>query len=283
VAVAGSAALALLSLALPAAAQVVIVPGQAVQGEAANLMFRVSNDSATASITRIEMRLPDDAPIAEVYPLSVDNWTPSITMRTLDKPVPSLHGGSSLTEATAAVTWTAVPGKELAPGGTTELTLSVGPLPNADRFVVGVVVTNSDGSTMRWTRQPAPAGSAEQNGAAANGAAAPAAGEGPAPVLTLQTPTGDQAQADHAAHGATAPAAAPAAPAGQSGPAYGGWVLVTLLFIAALTTFSLVRQRRGTTRTPEPEPDDPDPEAGAETGSKKLPEMATTSRSGRAP
>src|SRR5262249_31866321 len=108
VAIAGAGAvLALLVMASPAAASVTFVPGPTTQGDAANLTFRIKNDSSAASINRIEVRLPEDHPIAEVYPLSTDNWAPQITTRTLAQPLQSLHGGGSVTDATAAVTWTA--------------------------------------------------------------------------------------------------------------------------------------------------------------------------------
>jgi uncharacterized protein YcnI len=223
-AIAGAAALALLSLSSPAAAQVVVVPAEAVQGDAADLTFRISNESAAASITQIEVRLPEEAPIAEVYPLSVENWTPSITMRTLDKPLASLHG-PPLTDATSAVTWTAVPGKELPPGGTTELSLAVGPLPSVERLAIGVVLTNSDGTLARWTRLPTTEPTAPT-----------AVDERPAPVLTLRAAAGDEAQATN--HAAT-----PAATR-DSGRSYFGWVLGTLLLVATLTIIGLVLQRR---------------------------------------
>src|SRR5215831_6862246 len=80
------AALALLVLASPAAASVTFLPSPTTQGDAADLTFRIKNDSSVASINRIEVRFPEDQPIAEVYPLSTDNWAPQITTRTLAEP-----------------------------------------------------------------------------------------------------------------------------------------------------------------------------------------------------
>src|SRR4051812_25313539 len=93
VAIAGAgASLALLVLAAPAAANVTFLPTPTTQGDGANLTFRITNDSPVATINRVEVRFPQDQPIAEVYPLSTDNWAPQITTRTLAEPLQSLHG-----------------------------------------------------------------------------------------------------------------------------------------------------------------------------------------------
>jgi hypothetical protein len=239
VAIAGAgAALALLVLASPAAANVTFLPAPTTQGDAANLTFRISDDSTSASINRIEIRFPDDQPIAEVYPLSTDNWAPQITTRTVAKPLQSLHGGASVTDATTGVIWTAMPGLALKPGQSVDLTLAAGPLPNTPQLVVGVILTRSDGVVERWTRAP--------------GATNATTGERPAIVIGLAPATGAPA-ADHD-HGGAAGAAGPqptgvaaannaAGDSGGNSP-YIKWVLVVLVLLAGLTGLSLVRQRR---------------------------------------
>ena len=112
---------------------------------------------AIAGAGATEIRFPDDHPIAEVYPLSTDNWAPPIITWTVADPLPSLHGGT-VTDATAAVTWTAMPGLDLKAGQSVDLTMSVGPLPATPQLGVGVIVTRSDGVVERWTppaRRPA--------------------------------------------------------------------------------------------------------------------------------
>jgi uncharacterized protein YcnI len=236
VAIAGAgAALALLVLASPAAANVTLLPSPTTQGDAANLTFRVSNDSAAATINRIEVQLPEDQPIAEVYPLSTDNWAPQITTRKVATPLPSLHGSGSVTDATTAVTWTAMPGLELKPGQSVDLTVAAGPLPNSPQLVIGIIVTRSDGVVERWTRAP--------------GATSATIDERPAVVISLAPATGDAAAAHN--HGA----AAGAQPTGVAAPASNGsngdgnspyikWVLVILVVLGGLTVVSLYRQRR---------------------------------------
>ncbi|WP_432832382.1 YcnI family protein [Dactylosporangium sp. CA-092794] len=257
-AIAGTSVLGLVGIAAPAWADVSVTPTEAAQRDAANLTFRITNESQTASITTIDVQLPADTPIAEVYPLSVADWAPAMTNVKIDKPVESLHG-YQITDVTTAVKWIAMPGKELPPGGTTELPLSIGPLPAVAKLSFGVVLTNSDGTQVRWTGQP--------------GAAA-APGEHPAPVLALTAaPAG---QGGHAAeHGGaipdgtadTAGDAADAADAGGSAPtggtSYLGWALAALVLIAAICVFGVVLDHRRTAASGAQEPDAPTPDSEA--------------------
>jgi uncharacterized protein YcnI len=241
-AILGAGLVTALGLAAPASADVVVTPGEAAQGGAADLTFRITNDSKTASVTAIEVQLPSDTPIAEVYPVSVPDWAPAMTNVKIDKPVASLHG-YQITDVTTAVKWVAMPDKALAPGGTTELYLSIGPLPAVAQVPFGVVLTNSDGSQVRWT--------------AVNGTP----GDHPAPVLVLTAAAGGQGghAAEHGGAATDAPAAAGADPGNGDGPASGGtsylgWSLFALLLIAAICVFSVVRdRRRSTAPTSEPE------------------------------
>jgi hypothetical protein len=246
VAIAGAGAtLALLVLASPAAANVTYLPAPTTQGDAANLTFRITNDGKVATINRIEVRFPDDHPIAEVYPLSTDNWAPQIITRTVAEPLQSLHGGGTVTDATAAVTWTAMPGLDLKPGQSVDLTMSVGPLPATPQLVVGVIVTRSDGVVERWTRAP--------------GATTGTIDERPAVVISLAPATAGAANGhDHgAAAGQPTGVAAPAPTAADNGTSpYIKWVLVVLVLLGGLTVFSLYRQRRiPAAATDEKDPD----------------------------
>jgi hypothetical protein len=229
-ALAGAGAAVLLGLAAaPAAADVAVTPGEAAQGDAANLTFRITNDSRTASVTAIEVSLPADTPIAEVYPMSVPDWAPSMTNVKVDKPVESLHG-YQLTDVTTAVKWIAMPDRALAPGATTELYLAIGPLPAVAQLSFQVVLSNSDGTQTRGTD----------------------------PVLVLKAGAAGQGGDHAAAHGGAAPAttAAPAPGSGGGNPAPGGisylgWSLLARLFILGISVAGLVLDRR---RAPAPEP-----------------------------
>ena len=85
-------------VATPALADVSVTPTTAVQGSGENLTFHVTN-TGTAALSTITLRLPTDTAVAEVYPLSVDNWAPKIEMKPLATPLATIHGGTPATEA----------------------------------------------------------------------------------------------------------------------------------------------------------------------------------------
>ncbi|MGC4854128.1 DUF1775 domain-containing protein [Micromonospora sp. DT4] len=179
------------------AADVTTTPTEARQGDAVRLEFSVPEERAGTKTTRIEIRLPADAPVAEVYPMSVDGWAPKIDSRTLDKPVAGIHS-SGVSTVTTAVTWIRV---GAATAGPATLALSMGPLPQAERLRFEVVQTYADGTVVRWTD---------------------ADGAHGAPVLTLlPAAPGAAGPAAHGGHGAPA-AGAPAADAqGADGASHG--------------------------------------------------------------
>ncbi|MGC4771304.1 DUF1775 domain-containing protein [Micromonospora sp. DT44] len=179
------------------AADVTTTPTEARQGDAVRLEFSVPEERAGTTTKQIEIRLPADAPVAEVYPMSVDGWAPRIDSKTLDKPVAGIHS-SGVSTVTTAVTWVRV-----GPGATgpAKLALSMGPLPQAERLTFEVVQTYADGTVVRWAdadgdhRAPAltllpavpgaagPAAHGGGHGApAAGGPAAGDSGLNPAPV-----------------------------------------------------------------------------------------------------
>ncbi|MEU4337394.1 DUF1775 domain-containing protein [Micromonospora lupini] len=170
------------------AADVTTTPTEARQGDAVRLEFSVPEERAGTKTTRIEVRLPADAPVAEVYPMSVDGWAPKISSRTLDKPVAGIHS-SGVSTVTTAVTWVRV---GAGASGPARLALSMGPLPQAERLTFEVVQTYADGTVVRWadasgahrapalTLLPAAAGGAGPAGHGGHGAPAAGAANGPA-------------------------------------------------------------------------------------------------------
>jgi uncharacterized protein YcnI len=207
--IAGLAALAAFGLAEPAAADVSVTPTEAKQGSGGRLTFRITNESTTAAITRIEVRIPLEARIAEAYPIAAADWAPLISLTSID--------GDRSKEVATAVTWMTMPGKELKPGATAELTMAIGPLPANDRLYLDIVQTRSDGSVVTWAGAGVPAASAQH----------------PAFELTL-TPA---AAVPH-----EEPAAEP--PAEESGGSNGGRLAIILLLIAAVTLYAYLWQRR---------------------------------------
>jgi hypothetical protein len=204
-----------LGLATPAAAQVTVDAGGAAQGDAAKLVFHITNDGPTP-ITKVEIQLPPEAPIAEVYPMSAANWAPTTTSLTLPTPLPGIHG-PNVSETVSAVTYTAMPGQELPPGGNVDLEVTAGPMPALGRIVFTVVETHADGSTRNTN-----------------------------PVATLADPAANPAASVPTAGGAGEgqPAAAPTSGRSTGGSDSAWWVFAAFVLIGGVTVFGVLRQRR---------------------------------------
>ncbi|MBQ0892745.1 YcnI family protein [Micromonospora sp. U56] len=178
---------AVLGFAGPASAHVSVNPKEATQGSYGRFAFRVPNESDTASTTKVEVVLPENAPVGSVSTMPVPGWTVAVQKRKVDPPI-EVHG-SQLTEAVSKLTWTATGDAAVKPGQFQEFPVSMGPLPQVDRMAFKTLQTYSDGNVARWIEEPTP------------GAEEP---ENPAPVLTL------------APASASASATPGAAPAGQA-------------------------------------------------------------------
>ncbi|WP_250035203.1 DUF1775 domain-containing protein [Paractinoplanes maris] len=131
-------------VATPALADVTVTPATAPQGSGQNLLLKFTNDGVKPVHT-ITLKFRDDTPLAEAYPLSVDDWAPQIGMRTLATPLATLHGTKPTTETASWIKWLAMPGKDLAPGASTELGVAVGPLPTLSSIQLDVATTYADG------------------------------------------------------------------------------------------------------------------------------------------
>jgi uncharacterized protein DUF1775 len=224
----------------PALAGVTVTPPSAAQGSGENLTFHVTN-TGTLPLGTVTLRLPDDTPVAEVYPLSNDDWAPKIEMRPLSTPLATIHGGSPVTETAGAITWLAMPGSALAPGRSADLAVAIGPLPAL--------------SSMRFTLETAYADGKP-------GPVMPAS-------LTLTPEVAGQAADAHAGHGTAAPAtgagsedAAFRAIAGRAdrGPSFwsiAGWVVAALALLGVL-----LARWRGRHRAEED--DEPDEDEAAD-------------------
>ncbi|MFC0005367.1 DUF1775 domain-containing protein [Micromonospora siamensis] len=182
-----------------AGATVTTTPAQVHQGDAVEVAVLLPEERAGSRTTRIELRMPPDAPIGEVYPLSVPDWAPRITTRTLDRPVAGIHS-PELDRVTEAVTWTRAPGAGTAPA---RLSLGMGPMPATDRVTFQLIQTYADGTVIRWTD--------------------PAGGAHPAPTIPLLPAL--PVSGGHAGHGGTdaaGPVQQPGSASGsEPGPATG--------------------------------------------------------------
>ena len=249
----------------PALADVSVSPTSAPQGSGANLTFRVSNTARTA-ITRVKLVLPPDTPVAEVYPLSVDDWAPQITQQKLTQPLTTIHGGTPVTITAKDITWIAMPGKAIAPSRYADLTVALGPLPTVSQMQFTVQATYADGT----------------------------AGPVTSPVVLKLTPaTPGEAAAQHSGHsgaaaggtatgGSDSEDAAFAAVVAQAeqGPSWWsilGWIAAALAGIGAVVAILRARRRPAPDGATENEDEGPEDEGAEDEGSaEKEPVAAGT-------
>lgn len=194
----GAGALGALAFAGPAAADVTVSPSAAPRGGPAELAFRVSEDRPGAYTTQIELDAPEATPIAEIYPMSADDWAPRVATRQLSQPVELIHG-TTTTEVVSSITWLRVTGPPADPTKPAELRVSLGPMPTTETVSFTVVQTYSDGTVVRWGDPPAGGGTQPAH---------------PAPVVALLD---DPAAAGHDGHDGATDSSTGAAAAGSGG------------------------------------------------------------------
>ncbi|MBE1487485.1 YcnI family copper-binding membrane protein [Plantactinospora soyae] len=165
----GATVVGVFGLASAASAHVTVNPREATQGGYGRLAFRVPTESDTASTVKLEVTLPDNAPVASVSTMPVPGWTVTTERRKVDPPV-EVHG-SQVSEVISKITWTASAAAGIKPGEFQEFPVSMGPLPTVDQMVFRVLQHYSDGKTARWIEPPAANGAEPEND--------------PAPVLKL--------------------------------------------------------------------------------------------------
>ncbi|GAA4469824.1 YcnI family copper-binding membrane protein [Phytohabitans houttuyneae] len=219
----GAAVAFLLAVAAPASAHVTVNPQEAEKGGFARLAFRVPNESDTASTVKLEVVLPENAPVGSVSIMPVAGWTATMERRKVDPPV-DVHG-SQISDVVSKITWTAAAGGGVKPGEFIEFPVSMGPLPDTDTMVFKALQTYSDNEVSRWIEEPQ-AGAEEP--------------ENPAPVLTLVSASSSEAEPT------ASPAAAAPSDEDGDGPAL---ILAVVALVAALGGLVLgglafVRSRR---------------------------------------
>jgi len=132
--------------ALPALAHITITPGSATAGSAAVLTFHVPDEEARAYVTRVDMQVPTDHPIAQLLVEPVAGWTISVRTVTLAKPLVTDDG--QFTQAVSEVIWS---GGRIAPGQFQDFSLSADPLPaNVTELAFKTIQTYSNGDVVRW-------------------------------------------------------------------------------------------------------------------------------------
>ena len=172
-----------------ASAHVTVNPDDTGANGSSHLTFNMPNESATAKVSKLEVKLPTDTPLTAVSVKPIDGWTEQVI--TTDLPKTVTVNGSTVTKAPTSVLWTADAAHELGQNQYQSFSISVSPLPAAGTTVtLPAVQTYTDGSVVNWDQktvegQPEP--------------------EHPAPSFT--TTAEDGATASPSAPVSTAPAA----------------------------------------------------------------------------
>lgn len=222
-------------VATPAFADVSVSPSSAVQTTGENLTFHVTN-TGTAPIGTVVLKIPDDTPVAEIYPLSVDDWAPKIQLKDLATPLATIHGGTPAKQSASSITWIAMPGRQLAVGTSTDLSIAIGPLPTLSSMSFTLVTTYADGTPGPTMPAQIALTPAAEGQAATHGHAGTATGA-----------TGDDAEE------AAFAAAVADATRGPSIWAIGGWVVAGLALVGAAIYFLRGRHRADEDDEPEDE------------------------------
>jgi uncharacterized protein YcnI len=166
---------ALVAVAAPASAHVGVWSTDAAQEGYGKAVFRVPNESDTATTTKLVVTLPADTPFAFVSVGTTPGWTVDVAKAPLDQPAKA--GDAELTEAVRTITWTA-DGDGIGVGRFEEFAISAGPFPDADSIAFTAEQTYSDGEVVAWDEP-------QQDGTEA---------EHPAPVLALPDGSGGHGQ-----------------------------------------------------------------------------------------
>ncbi|AEV85997.1 nuclear export factor GLE1 [Actinoplanes sp. SE50] len=265
----------------PAYAGVTVSPPSVPQGSGQNLTYHVENDG-TRPLTRVTLQIPADTPIAEVYPLSVDDWAPQIEWQNLNTPLKTIHNGTPVTQVPKSITWIAVGGTSIAPGGAADLSVALGPLPTLSTITFQLTGAYADGkpapampATLTLTPDPSGATAHDHGstGATDSGTAAGAAGStggaagstGGAAGSTGGGSAGDSASADEDELFRQAVAEVEQNDRGASVLGIVGWIVAALALLGA--GWLILRNRHRANETPDDEPDEtPEPAAATPSG-----------------
>jgi uncharacterized protein YcnI len=177
---------------VPASAHVTI-PEPGEKGGFSIVTFSVPNERDDASTTTIEVKLPEDHPLAFVSVQPKPGWEIETTRRKLDEPIEAF--GESYDEVVDTVTWS---GGKIGPGEFDTFSLSVGPLPeDVDSLAFPTIQTYSSGEEVSWI-EPTPDSGEEPEHPAPTLALVAAEEEGHSGAETTTTVTSNDGGGDTA-------------------------------------------------------------------------------------
>ncbi|GAB3555724.1 YcnI family copper-binding membrane protein [Spelaeicoccus albus] len=142
-------------IALPtvaASAHVRVEADGTAAGGYSQLTFRVPNESATATTTKLSVKLPAKHPFTSVSTKPTPGWTATVKEGKLPKAV--TVDGATITKAPRTVTWKAEPGHRIKAGEYQTFTIMVGPLPkDGSTVMMPAKQTYSDKSVVSWSQK----------------------------------------------------------------------------------------------------------------------------------
>ncbi|MGY1636246.1 YcnI family protein [Geodermatophilus sp. SYSU D00742] len=189
-----------------ASAHVTVSSADGAPGGFGKLVFRVPNESDTASTVALRISIPEEAAMASLRTQPLPGWT--VTLTRSDLATPLENHGQQVTSYVSVVEFRAADGVGIRPGEFQEFALSGGPFPEADAVSFPAVQTYSDGTESAWI-EPTVDGQPEP--------------QRPAPVLTLAA---SSTSGGHAADQVATDTAASTEAAGDEGSGTGTVALV---------------------------------------------------------
>lgn len=153
----------------------VTAPGVVAGDSDATIVFRVPDESDSASTVGLKLQLPTDTPIPGVLVAPQPGWTATITQAKLANPIQTDDG--AISEVVSEIDWKANAGAGIKPGFFDQFTIIGGKLPDGvTTLTFKAIQSYSDGTQVAWIEAPAQGSSAEP--------------EHPAPTLHLPAAAG---------------------------------------------------------------------------------------------
>ncbi|GAA5172942.1 MULTISPECIES: DUF1775 domain-containing protein [Amycolatopsis] len=214
--------------AVPAAAQVSIVPDRVDGGGMRTFAFRLANERTDTRSTQLELVFPQNPPIAYVEVAPVPGWTVTVRPRPLEPPVAA--GGKVISEVAGALVFA---GGSVAPREFEQFLVTMGPLPADGQLAFEATQSFANGAIAHWNGQTSPA-------------PVITVGSGAAPAAAPASAAGGPAKADGGT-GAVAAEAAPRASGTTGGPPFAVlWGAVGLALVVIAVVWYRARRRRET-------------------------------------
>jgi uncharacterized protein YcnI len=184
-----------IAVASPAGAHVTIQPDSAPKGSDATLAFQVPNEMDNATTTKVQVKFPDDHPIAEALVQPITGWTFKVATKSFPQGIKTDTG--TVNEGVDTVTWTATDGKGIAVGSFQQFLVSVGLPDDTDSLSFPTIQTYSNGQAVSWIETTPPGGTEPEHPAPA--LQLTASGEGSNATPTTAATGNDKGNANIAA------------------------------------------------------------------------------------